>query len=149
MSEAAETGQGTKDKRNRLVSDCARRRRGGSCERPAVPRPRFCHRRQETLAPVNNPIKMDRKHTPAPSARCRPTRRQRYYYRRYYCHYRCYRIERDVPTLSHRWLLIAGLLPAVDRNLRAGRRLPVRGPSYSASFVSHNTLEIFIASVEF
>lgn len=37
-----------------------RRWRGGSCKRG----PRVCHRRQETLVPVNNPIKMDRKRTP-------------------------------------------------------------------------------------
>lgn len=37
------------------------RGRQAAAARSAVPRPRVCHRRQETLAPVNNPIKMDRK----------------------------------------------------------------------------------------
>lgn len=43
-------------------------RRGGSCER----RPRVCHKRQETLAPVNNPIKMNRKRTPGTLSTCPP-----------------------------------------------------------------------------
>lgn len=45
---------------------------------------------------------MDRKRTPVPRrpGRCQPTRRQRYYYRRYYCHYRCYCIERDTLAVS-------------------------------------------------
>ena len=61
-----------------------RRRRGGSCRFSR--RARVCHRRQETLAPVNNPIKMDRKpwqpRGRRPGCDGHQTRRQRYYYRR-------------------------------------------------------------------
>ena len=59
--------QGTRNERGKtngtdwFPARCGAARRRGSCEVGRFHRHRVCHRRQETLAPVNNPIKMDRK----------------------------------------------------------------------------------------
>lgn len=68
---------------------------GGSCESVRSEGPRFVTGGRKRSHPLITQLKWTGNVPPCHVAGCHPTRRQRYYYRCYYCHYRCYGIERD------------------------------------------------------